>query len=654
MCILRLIRRFRSLRRRLLGNQTPLWAKEVAHLLKYVYLLPLVFTLKMITCNSRHFFKSIPAIVSGKKSYYMSPVQFMTNLILLQFLLVKQLTPKDIKLSETTLHILILLINSSMLIVVPIVITLFCMIVLLLWGLVIMCPIWPMTWLAEIPFNYRLFIVPLSFDTYKSLDWRRFFWSMGYFYLYFYSMSPLLVIVLAVVVKSYFQFLINHIDPGLSDPRILLSLVSPVPLIAVSVTYGVIARPYFFVLVSCVRTPTARMTISGLSQTTRGQRRRRKRLNALRDLALGKGALADSIVSRIASDRDLAPELRGRNANPDERMALNLWGVTLCVMGAVSKVSDEEKRAFLNRYHECFYFMGCPEEEDERQVWAVATSRIKTLSQRRYQEYFDAFDEMMRLQEAIRHDASARLVPGGALMHAITRNLFDVESDSLLLALDVQKLVMSQVIAFAKSLGTPEGWAGMSHLVEQASSALQNESAWYRLFGPRFDYVTAEETELGDNRLEVLPAWDEVSFFLELQGRRGKREASACRAILDWANHLGLEKDWEKGEKDGSFTIRFLKEGLAYSLLSAYTHGRVEVLFERIKKTAPFDDKAKRLELCRRFNLIRDVRVEGDVIEARSSIPLATLARHDGVARLCDALKWAIEEATHATEMRGE
>ena len=201
-----------------------------------------------------------------------------------------------------------------------------------------------------------------------------------------------------------------------------------------------------------------------------------KGLDALGELALGKGALAESIIGRLASDKDLAPDLRGRDANQDERIVLNLWGVTLCIMRAVSKVSDEEKRAFLDRYHEFFYFIGCPEAEDARLAWAVATSRISALSGTRYQEYFNALGEMMRRQEAIRRDPSVRLVPGAPLMHAITKNLFGVESDSFLLAVEVQSLVMSRLIAFAKSFGTAEGWATMRHLVEEACRVLRGSA----------------------------------------------------------------------------------------------------------------------------------------------------------------------------------
>jgi len=199
-----------------------------------------------------------------------------------------------------------------------------------------------------------------------------------------------------------------------------------------------------------------------------------KGLNALSDLALGRGALAESIIDHLTSDKDLAADLGGCKVNQDERMVLNLWGVTLSVMRAVPKVSDEEKCAFLDQYHEFIYLMGCPEGEDARLAWAVATSRISALSQTRYQEYFDAFGEMMRRQESVHRDPSVRLVPGAPLMHGITKNLFGLESDSLLLAFEVQSLIMAQLISFAKSFGTPEGWATMRHFVEETCRVLRS------------------------------------------------------------------------------------------------------------------------------------------------------------------------------------
>ncbi|MFZ0890278.1 MAG: hypothetical protein WA005_17700 [Candidatus Binataceae bacterium] len=212
----------------------------------------------------------------------------------------------------------------------------------------------------------------------------------------------------------------------------------------------------------------------GLLDLLEAQQGTEKGLKALTELAFGKEALAEWIIGRLGSDKDLAPELGGRDANEDERMVLNLWWVTLCVMRAVPKVSAAEKRAFLDQYHEFIYFMGRPDGEDARLAWAVAIKRISALSQTRYQEYFDAFGEMMRGQEALRGDPSLLLVPGAPLTGAIIKNLFGLESDSWMLTFIVQTVVMDGLIAFARTFGTPEAWATMRHLVEEACRALRS------------------------------------------------------------------------------------------------------------------------------------------------------------------------------------
>jgi hypothetical protein len=200
-----------------------------------------------------------------------------------------------------------------------------------------------------------------------------------------------------------------------------------------------------------------------------------KGLNALSELALGKHALAESIIGFLASHKDMALDLQGRIVDEDERIVLNLWGITLCVMRGLAKVSNvnnEEKHAFLHQYHEFIYFMSRPEGEEARLSWAVAVHKISALSQTRYQEYYDAFGEMMRRQEAVNRDPSVHLMPGAPLMHAITKNLFGLESNSLLLAFEVQSLIMARLISFAKTFGTPKDWAIVRHLMGEAYRAL--------------------------------------------------------------------------------------------------------------------------------------------------------------------------------------
>ena len=133
-----------------------------------------------------------------------------------------------------------------------------------------------------------------------------------------------------------------------------------------------------------------------------------KGLKAISDLALGRDALAESIIRDLLSDKDSAADLGGCKINQDERMVLNFLGVILCVMRGGSKVSDGEKRAFLDQYFEYIFFL-C-RNADPRLGWNI--SRIFALSETRSREYDAAFGEMMRRHEAVHRDSSVRLVPG--------------------------------------------------------------------------------------------------------------------------------------------------------------------------------------------------------------------------------------------------
>jgi hypothetical protein len=142
--------------------------------------------------------------------------------------------------------------------------------------------------------------------------------------------------------------------------------------------------------------------------------------------------------------------------------------------------------------------------------------------------------------------------------------------------------------------------------------------------------------------------WDESSFFQELERRRGEREASVCREILQWGRQKNLKLWWGKGAKDGSFLLRFEIGSSIYHLTSAWTYGRVEIQYKLLSDEPPFDDADKRLELLRLLNQIPGVSLERDAIDRRPSISLETLATAGAAARLCSALEWVVEQATRA------
>jgi hypothetical protein len=61
----------------------------------------------------------------------------------------------------------------------------------------------------------------------------------------------------------------------------------------------------------------------------------------------------------------------------------------------------------------------------------------------------------------------------------------------------------------------------------------------------------AEEKKSGGSREKK--QWDEVSFFQDLESRRGVDEVKVARKILEWSKGKNLRIWWGKGAKDGSF-----------------------------------------------------------------------------------------------------
>jgi hypothetical protein len=160
-----------------------------------------------------------------------------------------------------------------------------------------------------------------------------------------------------------------------------------------------------------------------------------------------------------------------------------------------------------------------------------------------------------------------------------------------------------------------------------------------RLFGQT---VTARDKK-GPRPLR---RWEEASFFQDLEERRGEREAAVCRAIFDWSIRRGLKIEWGKGSQDGSFLVRLQTERATYNLLNAYTYGRIEVPLKHLKRTPPFDDDEKRLDLLKRLNTIPGVEIERDGIERWPRISLSILTRDSAVAKLIDAFEWVVAEVT--------
>ena len=161
---------------------------------------------------------------------------------------------------------------------------------------------------------------------------------------------------------------------------------------------------------------------------------------------------------------------------------------------------------------------------------------------------------------------------------------------------------------------------------------------------PKIIGLTAAVKEKKSGGSQESRQWDEPSFFLDLESRRGIEESKVARKIYEWAQSKGLRIWWGKGKISGSFFPMFDYQGNGYFLISVWTTGTMEVQFQWMQTRPPFDDEAKRLELLQRLNEIPGVTIPADAISRRPSVPLSALKDEAMLKKFLDTFDWEIQE----------
>lgn len=254
---LRVVRLLQNQRRRIFGKEMPHWLKDALKVIKYVSLLQLVPTLHMVAFYPRHFFKVLPQIVgkgSKARPYYLTPVQFLGYLVVLQGLAIAYLPIKSLGVTQPELALL----NLGLVLAFPFVALAACLVVLLLWF--VCAHVWPINYVAQaIPFNIYGALLPLDPSTYVSLNWSRYLWSMFYYYLYFYLMVLLATSLMVVLEVGIFS-----VHAGASGRVMYFNKLTLIPyfaagLIVALAGYYLFVRPYIVLLLANARYATTTM-----------------------------------------------------------------------------------------------------------------------------------------------------------------------------------------------------------------------------------------------------------------------------------------------------------------------------------------------------------------------------------------------------------
>jgi hypothetical protein len=161
---------------------------------------------------------------------------------------------------------------------------------------------------------------------------------------------------------------------------------------------------------------------------------------------------------------------------------------------------------------------------------------------------------------------------------------------------------------------------------------------------PRVIGQTAEATRRKGGPRPVEKQWDEPSFLETLTQRHGTQDAEVARTILSWAKQNALRIWWGRGAKDGSFFCILNWRGNKNSVISVWTYGRLEILFQWMKERPPFDSEAKRQELRERLNRVPGVQIPADAITLRPRTLLSQLRDKAVLAQFLEVLDWFLQQ----------
>lgn len=165
-----------------------------------------------------------------------------------------------------------------------------------------------------------------------------------------------------------------------------------------------------------------------------------------------------------------------------------------------------------------------------------------------------------------------------------------------------------------------------------------------RTLVPRVVGQTAEAQGKKSTGARSQRQWDEQSFVADLRHKHGDDAVQVAEKIIAWAKERKLRLWWGKGSQDGSCYPMLDHNGEQYWLISFWTYGRLNVLFQQMATKPPFDDEALRVDLLRRVNDILDVNLPPDGINRLPAFPIAVLKTGTRLEQFLGVLDWIVEQ----------
>ncbi|MFM9267107.1 hypothetical protein [Tychonema sp. BBK16] len=172
-----------------------------------------------------------------------------------------------------------------------------------------------------------------------------------------------------------------------------------------------------------------------------------------------------------------------------------------------------------------------------------------------------------------------------------------------------------------------------------------------RTLVPRVIGQTAEAQQKKSSAMRERRRWDESSFFVEINTRRGAEEAQMAREIYLWANNQEPEVQihWGTGDIYGGFAVQLPQKGRKpYQLFTVDIAGRIEISAHNYGSQPPFSSEENWLELRNKLSSI-GLSLPTEPGERRSpSLALFTLQDESAKNQVMETFDWLIKEIKRA------
>ena len=159
---------------------------------------------------------------------------------------------------------------------------------------------------------------------------------------------------------------------------------------------------------------------------------------------------------------------------------------------------------------------------------------------------------------------------------------------------------------------------------------------------PRVIGQTEEAQQKKSGGTRQTRTWDERTFFESLADNVSAGEVAIVREIFEWSkNKEKIFVRWGRGGTYGSFIPTLESGGLQHQVIGVYNDGTIEIKFEYIQSSPPFDEETKRLELRDRLNEIPEVDISAEQISGkRPWFYPAVLKSGEDLDRFLRVLDW--------------